>query len=129
MILDTSAAIELLLRTDKGDQVLELVSAEDAEIHAPHLLVTEVVQVMRRQVRSNVLDVSRAAESLSILSELGIQFHGHLPLMARTWQLRENVSAYDATFIALAETLNQPLVTADARLGNASGFGATILVI
>jgi len=49
--------------------------------------------------------------------------------MARTWQLRENVSAYDATFIALAETLNQPLVTADARLGNAPGFGATILVI
>lgn len=129
MILDTSAAIELLLRTDKGDQVLELVSAEDAEIHAPHLLVTEVVQVMRRQVRSNVLDVGRAAESLSILSELGIQFHGRLPLMARTWQLRENVSAYDATFIALAETLNQPLVTADARLGNAPGFGATILVI
>lgn len=129
MILDPSAAIELLLRTDKGDQVLELVSAEDAEIHAPHLLVTEVVQVMRRQVRSNVLDVSRAAESLSILSELGIQFHGYLPLMARTWQLRENVSAYDATFIALAETLNQPLVTADARLGNAPGFGATILVI
>ena len=58
MILDTSAAIELLLRTEKGDQVLELVSAEDAEIHAPHLLVSAVVQVKLRQVRFRVVDLS-----------------------------------------------------------------------
>lgn len=129
MIMDTSAAIELLLRTEKGDRVFELISSEDAELHAPHLLVTEVVQVLRRQVRSGLLDVSRAAESLSIFSELGIQFHDHLPLMARTWQLRENVSAYDATFIALAESLHQPLITADERLRNAPGIGTDVVVI
>lgn len=129
MILDTSAAIELLLRTEKGDHVFQLISSEDTELHAPHLLVTEVVQVLRRQVRGGLLDVSRAAESLSILSELGIQFHDHLPLMARTWQLRENVSAYDATFIALAESLHQPLITADERLGNAPGIGTDVVVI
>ena len=49
--------------------------------------------------------------------------------MARTWQLRDNVSAYDATFIALAEFLDQPLITSDERLGNAPGFGASVVVI
>lgn len=89
---------------------------------APHLIDLEVASALRRLVRTPGVDPDDARRSLAGLAQLpGLVRHEHFPLLPRIWDLRDNFSAYDAAYVALAERLDLPLVTLDARLARAAG--------
>lgn len=127
IVLDASAAIELALRSTAGLAVQARIAHES--MHAPQLLLVEVAQVLRRLSFAGVLPAGRAEEALTDISDLDVDLYGHEPLMGRVWQLRENLTAYDAAYVALAEGLGAPLVTFDERLAAAPGHLASVEVL
>ncbi|MBK8250114.1 MAG: type II toxin-antitoxin system VapC family toxin [Gemmatimonadetes bacterium] len=129
IVLDASAVIELLLRSPLGDRVVDRIFERPTALHAPHLVDVEVGQVLRRFEARNELSTVRAASALSLLDVLPMRRHPHAPLMARIWSLRANLTAYDATYVALAEALGAVLITCDARLGRAPGVRVTVEVL
>lgn len=96
---------------------------------APHLLQTEVLQVLRRRVRAGLTPLSKAEEARVSLAWMRIRYCDHRLLADRVWELRDNLSAYDASYIALAERLECGLLTADVRLANAPGHTARVTVL
>jgi len=99
------------------------------DLAAPELIDLEVVSVLRRQLSVGKLDTRRARLALDDLLELPVQRVPHRALLRRCWELRDNLSVYDAAYVALAETLEAPLVTADARLAKAPGVTCTVEVL
>ena len=126
MVLDASAAVELLLNTPTGNRVAFRLEDETEVIHAPHLIDIEVVQVLRRHLMQGLLQDARVGRALGRWRDLDIERYPHAPLLDRVWQLRHNVSAYDAVYVALAEALSVPLVTGDEKLARAPGLHARI---
>ena len=129
IVVDASALLELLLQTTLGTRVEARLLRDDEEFHAPHLIDVEVTQALRRLVRSGDVSAHRAAEALEDLADLDLHRHAHLDLLPRAWTLRENVTAYDAMYVALAEALGATVVTCDSPLANAPGLRAHIDVI
>ncbi len=101
----------------------------DTDLHAPHLLDVEVTAALRRRVRLGQTDVGLATEALTDLGELAALRWDHQPLLRRAWELRQNLTAYDAVYVALAEALAAPLVTTDVRLSRAPGLGCPVEVL
>lgn len=97
-----------------------MIEASDAELHTPALCDVEVASALRRLLRSGSLDDARAAEAIDDYLALPLERHGHEALLSRVLELRENFSAYDATYVALAERLGASLLTADAALARAA---------
>ena len=128
-MLDASAAIELLLRTPAGQAVAKRIAASDTSLHVPHLLDLEVAQVMRRYCSQGVITAQRAQLALDDLRALTLTRYAHEPMLARIWALRDNLTAYDAAYVALAESLEAPLITLDTRAAHASGYRAVVEVI
>lgn len=126
IVLDASAVLELLLGTSAGRSVADRIAVQSETLHAPHLLDLEVAQVLRRYCAGSALDLERARIALDDLSALDLYRYPHEPMLERIWQLRDNLTAYDAAYVALAETLNAPLLTFDARLANAPGHAAHV---
>jgi len=120
--------VELLLGTRAGDAV-DRALRDRAVADVPALCDIEVCAAARSQVARGVLAASRAEELLADLADLPIVSWPHAPLLGRVWALRENVSAYDAVYVALAESLEAQLVTADRRLANAVAAVSAIEVI
>lgn len=129
IVIDASAMLEFLLQTPLGTRVEARLFREGDELHSPHLVDVEVTQGLRRLVRSGEVLSTRAAEAVADLADLDLHRHGHLDLLTRAWQLRENVTAYDAMYIALAEALNATVVTCDAPLAKTPGHRARIEVV
>lgn len=96
---------------------------------APELVDLEVVSVLRRQNLAGAIDVRRAGLALADLAALPLQRAPHLPLLPRCWELRENLTVYDAAYIALAEALEATLITGDRRLARANGPRCDIEVL
>lgn len=126
IVLDASAALELLLRTPVGLEIEARILAPEESLHAPHLIDLEVLQVLRRYVLRESLDPDRAAEALNDLADLPVDRYPHEPFRERVWELRHNLTAYDAVYVALAEGLEAPLVTVDGPLTRSSGHEAHI---
>ncbi len=124
IVLDASAVIELLLRTPTGDWLARRIVGEALAV--PHLLDVEVTQVMRRYERARAISPSRARQLLQDLVDLDAARYPHDVLVARAWQLRANLTAYDAMYVALAEALRARLLTCDGRLARAPGHGAHV---
>ena len=120
---------EFLLQTPLGLRVEARLFRRDDEFHVPHLLDVEVTQALRRLVRARELSIERAEEALADLADFDLQRHSHLDLLARVWELRDNLTSYDAIYVALAEALSSPLVTCDSPLGTSPGHAARIEVI
>jgi predicted nucleic acid-binding protein len=118
LLLDTSAALAALLARDAPTRLVELLS-EDGDLHAPHLIDVEVLHALRRLVKTGAVALDRAIDARTDFAELALTRYPHLELSDRMWDLRHNLTAYDAAFVALAETLGVPLVTCDARLASA----------
>ena len=129
IVLDASAAIEWLLQTSTGQRVEQQIFSQSESLHAPHLLDVEIIQVLRRLVRERVVSVPRADQAITDLLDLRINRYPHFVLLPRIWQLRHNLPAYDAAYVALAEELGATLLTSDARLASASGHTAQIHVL
>lgn len=129
IVVDASALAEVLVGTADADAVeLRLFRAGET-LHAPHLIDIEIAQVVRRFVFRGEFDSRRGDEAMSALADLPLRRYPHRHLMARVWELRSNLSAYDATYIALAELLDVPLVTRDVRTARAAGHRARIEII
>jgi predicted nucleic acid-binding protein len=126
IVLDASAAIDWLLQTPAGKRIENRIYSRIETLHAPHLLDLEVTQVLRRLVQQGVLPAHRADEALRDLLDLRINRYAHFMLLPRIWQLRHNMSAYDAAYIVLAANLGAALLTRDGRLASASGHTAII---
>lgn len=132
IVLDASAAIEWLLQTPKAPSVeARLVSGNGTSQgwHAPCLLDLEVAQVVRRHVAANMISASYGRQALDNLIALPLVRHPHDALLPRVWELRQNLTAYDAAYVALAEALDAPLVTCDRHIANAPGHHARVDVI
>ena len=129
IVPDASIVLEMLLRTPRGQRIEQRLFAESQLWCAPHLLDVEVAQVLRRYARAGELDERRGSEALQDLADLPIERYPHDVLLPRVWELRENLTAYDAVYVALAEVLDATLVTADRRLAVSPGNLATIEVV
>jgi predicted nucleic acid-binding protein len=128
-VVDASAVIEMLLHTRLGILCADRLLQPGELLCSPHLIDVEVLQVLRRYQAQSELSEDRGGEALSDLADLPLQRYPHQPLLARIWQLRRSLSAYDAAYVSLAEALDSPLVTCDARLGRAHGHEARIEVL
>lgn len=129
IVLDASAVVELLLNTPASAPIVERLADPTVSLHAPHLLAIEVSQVLRRFASSGTISSETAAECLDDLRGLDIAHYAHEPFLPRMWQFRENLTAYDAVYVTLAETLRAPLLTFDERLARVPGHGAVIEVV
>lgn len=126
IVLDASAGIEWLLQTPAGQAIGKRISARHEALHAPHLIDVEIAHSLRRLARSGGLSTFRSDQAVSFLQALPLTRHPHTNLLPRIWQYRHTLSAYDAAYVALAETLGATLLTHDARLAAAHGHSAKI---
>jgi predicted nucleic acid-binding protein len=121
--------IEVLLQTAAGALLSERLLSATSSLHVPHLVDVEVAQVLRRFVSRGELEPERGRQALENLAAFPLERHSHDLLLARIWALRQNLTAYDASYVALAEALGATLLTRDARLQRASGHLAQVEVI
>ena len=126
IVIDASALIEVLLRTPAADAVEDRLFSPGRTLHAPHLLDVEIAQVIRRYAASGDIDGERGRLALTDLSDFPLRRYPHDFLLPRIWELRNNFTAYDAAYVALAEALDAPLLTRDKRLAGAAGHRARI---
>jgi predicted nucleic acid-binding protein len=129
IVIDASALLEILLRTQRADALMARALDASERLHAPQLLDIEVTQVLRRLVQRKELPLVRAEQAFDDLSNLVIERHEHQWLVQRIWQLRDSLTAYDGCYVALAEALGAPLLTCDAKLAGASGHQAVIELV
>ena len=127
IVLDASAAIELLISSKRGAAVREAIG--DERMHAPHLLDIEVAQVLRRFHFGGVLTEDDVALAIEDLIQLRVRRHAHLALLPRIRELSANATAYDACYVALAEELGAVMVTCDRKMDRIPGSGARVLVV
>jgi predicted nucleic acid-binding protein len=126
IVVDASAVTELLLQTELGTRVERRIYRNDDDLHAPHLLDIEVLSALRRLVRTRQVAAERANEAIDDLGMLRIIRHGHLDLAHRAWELRQILTAYDAIYVALAESLDAAIVTCDRPFAAAPGHSVRI---
>ncbi len=129
IVVDASALLEVLLRTPAAAGVERRLFASGETLHAPHLIDVEAAQVLRRYARNGDLGAGRGRQALDDLADLPIRRYPHDLLLPRVWELRDNVTAYDAVYVALAEVLQAPLLTRDRRLASAAGHRARVELV
>lgn len=132
LVVDASAVVELLLGRPVARDVARHIAAHDYALHAPHLLDVEVLSALRRLVAAGDASPARAGEAVADLVDLPVERYPHDLLIDRIWRRRANFSAYDASYLALAETVSDggaPLLTADARFARAIGTHSTVEVL
>ncbi len=126
IVLDASALVELILATPTGQLVAARIADPAESLHAPHLADIEVAQALRRYVREGDIDATTAVVALDDFRALDLQRHAHEPLLGRIWALRQNLTAYDAVYVALAEVLDGVLVTCDGPLSRAPAMAGRV---
>ena len=124
IVVDASAAVAGLLN---DGQARRLLAAE--RLHAPHLIDSEIASALRRQVHNNRISATDGWNALDTWRRLALMRYPTPGLLRRIWALRDNLSAYDASYVALAETLDCVLVTADARLSTAPDKRCPVTVV
>jgi predicted nucleic acid-binding protein len=129
IVLDASAAVDWLLQSPAAHRIETRIFSRIESLHAPELMDLEVAQVLRRLVREGTLTAFRAEGAIEDLMDLRITRYPHLLLLPRIWQLRHNLSAYDAAYVVLAEKLGATLLTRDAKLASAAGHSAIVEVV
>ncbi|WP_029145236.1 type II toxin-antitoxin system VapC family toxin [Microbacterium luticocti] len=121
LVVDASVLIELLTMSPLGQRAAARMRADADDLHLPHLADVETVSVARGLVAAGVLEPSRAANLLVDLRDFPARRWPAQPFFERIWELRANVTAYDATNVALAEALGARLLTADRTLARGVG--------
>ena len=129
IVLDASALVELILDSSTGRLVADRIADPAEGLHVPHLADLEVVQALRRYVREGEIDSGAADMALDDFRALDLQRHAHEPLLDCVWELRKNLTAYDAVYVALAEVLDGLLITCDRRLSQAPGMSRRVALV
>jgi len=128
LVVDASVLV-VALADDGPDGDASRARLRGETLAAPELVDLEVASVLRRQNRAGVLDARRAQLALGDLAALPMRRAPHVPLLGRCWELRDNLTAYDAAYVALAEALDATLLTGDRRLARAAGPTCNIEVL
>ena len=110
IVIDASVVVAALLSSSGDGALARETLLRDGDLHAPHLLHVEVLSAVRR-LNSGLLDVAPTTRAVHALGALAVTGYAHISLLGRAWELRENVSAYDAVYVALAEALGCALLT------------------
>ncbi len=126
IVIDASAAVTMFLNLGPSAARVRGRLRQAEVVHIPHLFDVEVLHALRRHSLGGGLSGEQSRLILSLLHEMKAVRYPHAPLAARIWELRENLSAYDAAYVALAETLDAPLLTTDRRLAQAPGIRAEV---
>lgn len=129
MIVVDASVLVVALADDDHDGDAARARLRGESLTAPELVDLEIVSVLRRQARSGSIEDRRVRLALNDLIDLPLQRAAHRPLLARCWELRESLTVYDAAYVALAEALDAPLLTADARLARAHGHRCDVEVL
>jgi predicted nucleic acid-binding protein len=129
IVIDASALAEVLLRRPAAKAIEDRIFEPFETLHAPHLLDIEIAQVLRRFGALGAVDAERGRQILGDLADLSLRRYPHSFLLPRIWELRDNLTAYDAAYVALAEVLDAPLLTCDRRLAAAPGHRARIELV
>jgi len=127
IVVDSSALVELLLQSSRARSIKETIG--DSELIAPDILNPEVLNSLRGLERGGALTAARASLAVNRLFRSRIARVPTQALLHDAWSLRHNVSAYDAMYVALAQSLRCPLLTADARLAGAPSLGIPLIVV
>jgi predicted nucleic acid-binding protein len=129
IVLDASAAVAVLLNIGPTAGNIRLrVTLPGENLHVPHLFDVEVLHVLRRHSLRGALWRQREGAAIAGLRDMRLSRYSHTAFVDRIWELKNSLSAYDAAYVALAETLGAPLVTTDARLARAPGIRAAVEV-
>jgi predicted nucleic acid-binding protein len=129
VIVVDASVLSVALGDDGPDGASSRAALAGQTLAAPELIDLEVLSVLRRQVKAGQMTSARAELALADLADLPMRRASHRPLLHRCWELRQNVSVYDAAYIALAEALGIALLTADARLSRAPGVRCPVEVV
>lgn len=124
IVVDASTAVSGLLNAGPARQALA-----DEQVHVPHLIDPEVTNSLRHGVVASRIEPGAARAALERWRRLGLYRYAILPLLERVWELRENLSAYDASYVALAEALDCALLTADVRISRSPGLRCPVTVV
>jgi predicted nucleic acid-binding protein len=127
-VVDASVLVEFLAGGEHG-MAAEHAIGRERWVWAPALVDAEVGNALRRQVRAKEISVRKAGAALDDLVDMRLQRVPHRALVERAWQLRDNVSFYDALYVALAEEMGTSLLTLDARLAKAPGVKTEIELV
>lgn len=127
--MDASIILEVLLRTKSAQTIEKKIFSKGQTLHAPHLIDIEISQVIRRYTAAGELTPERGFQAIEDLMEFRFSRYSHEILLPRIWELRANITAYDAAYVALAEVLDAPLLTRDAKLARSPGSIARIELI
>jgi len=128
-VLDASVVVEYLAGGEHADSARAAILADAGSLWAPHLVDAEVGHVLRRALALGELTAQAASAALDDLAGLPLRRAAHVTLLRRAWSLRANLSFYDGLYVALAERLDEPLLTLDGRLAGATGIAAEVVVI
>ncbi len=126
IVVDASAVLTLILARSPATSIADRLFASHESLAAPELIELEVLQVLRRVALGGEVSADRALSALEAFHDLPIDAIGHRALAARIWELRHQLSAYDAAYVSLAEALDAPLLTCDRRLSHTHGHHARI---
>ncbi len=129
IVIDASALVEALLGMPASEQVEEWLFGSREAVHAPHLIDAEIAQVVRRYASRGYISAETGHSAMIDLMDLQLLRHRHDFLLPRVWELRNNLTAYDAVYVALAEVLDAPLITRDRRIAGAAGHHAEVRLI
>jgi len=130
IVLDASALVDLLLRTEgTGPLVEERVGRPGESLHCPHLVDAEALSAIRRRRLRGFLSDRRAGEAVNDLSSLRLDRYSLWPLLERVWNFHENLTPFDAAYLVLAEALRCPVVTTDPKQKNPRGMNVVIELI
>lgn len=122
MLVVDASVVAVALADDGVDGDVARARLRGEDLAAPELVDLEVASVLRRQTMTGAIDERRAGLALADLASLPLMRAAHLPLLARAWDLRDNLTVYDAAYVALAEAFQVPLLTGDGRLSRAPGL-------
>ena len=129
LVLDASAALAAFLGAGVNSASIRVrIEAPGESLHAPHLLDVEMLHALRGLVLRGDVSWARSEEVREDFASLRWSRYSHVAFLDRIWELKDNLTAYDAAYVALAETLSAPLITTDARLARASGIRAEVEV-
>ncbi len=129
MVLDASVLVDFLIESERGQEVGRRIDGDPGWNWAPAVVDAEVGHALRAEVRRRAISPRVAGEALDDLMAMQLERVSHRFLAERAWELRENLSFYDGLYVALAEALDAPLLTFDARLAKAPGILAEVEVI
>jgi len=129
IVVDASVLVEILLNRPSGERLADRLLGPLEALHAPHLIDLEIAQTLRRYEATGEMSPRRARQALLTFIQMPLERHPHWPFLDRIWELRRNVTAYDAAYVALAEALDAPLLTCDRALASAPGHRAVVELI